>query len=173
MRTRTAASSAADAALMAVEILHGGISDGFGHRALAGGRRHECRFFGIRAEPKFHENGRHERGYEHAESSLLYATIGSRMHAMQVTLYNSGQVGRLPQMLVLPHVAEDEAKRIVRVGLVVGFELDRRVFHLLDALRVLGSRLGEKVRFETPRGGGCPPMRVRGVHVDRDENLTT
>src|SRR5207253_1632393 len=106
------------------------------------------------------------------EIRLLHATIGTRMDFYQTVLDCLREIARFSQMLVLRHVGDDEAERVSLCCVRARLELDRFVFHVLNATLALGLRFGEEIRLESAlasRGSGVVPGRV---HVDGDEHIS-
>ena len=83
------------------------------------------------------------------------------------------QLGRFAQMLVLLHVAEDVAQRVILGEPGIDLESDGLVLHLLDAPGVLGFRLRQEVCLEAATGRGVLPIQARRIHVHGDEEVAT
>ena len=93
------------------------------------------------------------------------------MHERESLLNDLGELGRLTQVLVLLHVAENEAEWIVFRHSGAGLEAHGLVLHLLDAPSILRLGLGEKIGLKATCGGWVLPSEIRRVHVNRDEQV--
>src|SRR5215471_13479502 len=75
-------------------------------------------------------------------------------------------------MLILLHVAQDEAQRVAAFELVVRLlEADGGVLHLFDAPCVLGSSFRKEVRLESAPAARIVRVEWCGIYVNRDEQI--
>ena len=157
-------------ALVAVEIFHRRVGDGVGDRVLLR-RIVEMK----RASSAFVPNP------ISTSTAGMYAVTSTRNPACFTPRLGPGcivprrrwidlrELARFAQVLVLRHVAENEAERVVLVARRLGLEL--------HGLRFPSARRGARPRssprtrkyVSKPRAPPDPSSRIRRVHVNRDE----
>src|SRR5687768_3823575 len=76
-------------------------------------------------------------------------------------------------MLVLRHVMDDEAQRIILGGLHRRLEPNGFVLHTLHATLVFGLRFGQEICLVSPRIAWPAPAEIGGVDVNREEEIAT